>query len=91
MTCEGNNMIQNTFFFFIVTVLVVLPALALPTDPVTGDWDVTCHVAGFTVPGTMSFKLEGEVVTGTVDTEHTGHGTISNGSWKDGNKLYGEL
>ncbi len=77
-------MIHKIVFFFIVIALAALPALSLPADSITGDWDVTCRILGFTVPGNMTLKVQGEVVTGTVDTEHTGHGTISNGSWKDG-------
>jgi len=77
-------MIQKAIFFFILIALVALPGLSLPPENPTGDWDVTCHIEGFTVPGKMSLKVQGEAVTGTVDTEHTGHGTIANGSWKDG-------
>jgi len=42
--------------------------LAFPHDPVTGNWDATFHVEGFTITGKMAFKVEGETVTGTVDT-----------------------
>lgn len=77
-------MYKKAIFLTIIVALAALPGLSLPHDGVTGDWDVTCHVVGYTIPGKMSLKVEGEVVTGTVETEHTGHGTISNGSWKDG-------
>jgi len=53
-------------------------------DPISGDWDVTFVVQNMNVPGTMSFKLEGEVVSGSCYTEHTGPGTIRNGSWAGG-------
>lgn len=77
-------MFQKTIFVLIIAAIAALPVLSLASDPITGDWDVTCHIVGYTVPGKMSLKVEGEVVTGSVDTEHTGHGTISNGIWKDG-------
>ncbi|HEV7698596.1 MAG TPA: hypothetical protein VGO43_00055 [Pyrinomonadaceae bacterium] len=77
-------MIRKAFFVVVIAALAVLPVLSLSSDPVTGSWDATFHVVGFTITGGMSLKVEGEVVTGTVQTEHTGPGTISNGMWKDG-------
>lgn len=81
-------MIKNAIFFLIIGALVALPGLSLPHDGITGDWDVTCHIVGYTVPGTITFKVTGEVVTGTVETEHTGKGTISNGTLKDGKLIF---
>ena len=77
-------MIKKAIFLLVILALVALPAFSLPLHGVTGDWDVTCHIEGFTVPGKMTLKTAGEVVTGTVETEHTGHGTISNGTLKGG-------
>jgi hypothetical protein len=77
---------KKVVFVLVVTALMALPAISrpVPPDPVTGDWDVTCQIEGFTVPGTMSLKVEGDKVSGSVDTQHTGHGTIADGVWKDG-------
>lgn len=77
-------MFNKAIFILIIAALAALPALSIAPDPVSGNWDVTCHIVGYTVPGTMSFKVEGEKVTGTVETEHTGKGTIAGGVWKDG-------
>ena len=55
-------------------------------DPITGEWNVKFTLQGMTVPGTFKLKLEGDRVTGTVESQHTGAGTLSDGAWKD-NKL----
>jgi hypothetical protein len=41
-------------------------------------------VQGRTSPATFDFKLEGTKVTGTANSDHTGPGTIRDGSWADG-------
>ncbi|MDT7543528.1 MAG: hypothetical protein QOE33_3432 [Acidobacteriota bacterium] len=55
-------------------------------DPVSGDWDVTFEIQGMTVPANFKLKLDGDKVTGTAYSDHTGAGTLSKGSWVD-NKL----
>lgn len=55
-------------------------------DPITGEWDVTFHVQDTKAPATFKLKLDGEKVTGTAYSDHTGAGTLRDGSWKD-NKL----
>lgn len=56
------------------------------TDPISGEWDVTFHVHDSTTPGSFTLKLDGEKVTGTAESAHTGPGTVRDGSWND-NKL----
>src|SRR5882724_7852218 len=53
------------------------------TDPITGEWDVTFRVQDTKTPATFKLKLDGDKVTGTVYSEHTGAGTLRDGSWKD--------
>lgn len=53
-------------------------------DPVSGDWNLSFFAGGMEVPGTLTMKLEGTTVTGTVETEHTGKGTLVNGTFADG-------
>jgi hypothetical protein len=53
-------------------------------DPISGDWDVSFKVAGSVTPATFKLKLDGEKVTGTANSDHTGPGTIRDGSWIDG-------
>jgi hypothetical protein len=55
-------------------------------DPISGEWEVTFTLQGTTVPGTFRLKLDGHKVTGTAESEHTGAGTLSKGSWGD-NKI----
>jgi hypothetical protein len=52
-------------------------------DPVSGDWDVTFEIQGMTVPANFKLKLDGDKVTGTAYSDHTGEGTVSKGSWVD--------
>ena len=52
-------------------------------DPITGEWDVTFHVQASKTPATFKLKLDGNNITGSVYSEHTGPGTLRDGSWKD--------
>ena len=56
------------------------------SDPISGDWDVTFHVHNTTTPATFKLKLEGNKVTGTAYSDHTGPGKVRDGSWVN-NKL----
>lgn len=62
------------------------PAAQAKEDAISGDWNISFQVQGMEVGGTMTLKLEGAAVTGKVETEHTGPGTLRNGSFSD-NKL----
>jgi len=53
------------------------------SDPISGEWDVTFHVQNTKTPATFKLKLDGDKVSGTVYSEHTGPGTLRAGSWKD--------
>jgi hypothetical protein len=53
---------------------------------VKGDWDATFTIAGQSVDGTISLDVDGKTLTGTVFTEHTGKGTVTDGTFDD-NKL----
>jgi hypothetical protein len=55
---------------------------------INGPWTVTFTIQGQTVSGQMSFQTEGEKLGGSVETEHTGHGTLNGGAWSH-NKLSG--
>jgi hypothetical protein len=50
----------------------------------TGKWIVHFTVENQTVSGKMSLQLEGEKVTGSIETAHTGPGTFQDGKWIDG-------
>ena len=53
-------------------------------DPIFGEWNVSFFVHGQTTPATFNLKLEGNKIIGTADSEHTGPGTIRDGSWDNG-------
>jgi len=52
-------------------------------DPISGDWDVSFFVHNTTTPAIFKLKLDGDKVTGTAESAHTGPGTLSKGSWSD--------
>ncbi len=54
-------------------------------DPISGEWNASFIVPGHgTTPATFTFRLEGEKVSGTAYSEHTGAGTVRDGKWVDG-------
>jgi hypothetical protein len=54
------------------------------SDPISGAWDVAFFVNGKAHPSTFDLKLEGAKVTGTAFSDHTGPGTVRDGSWSEG-------
>jgi hypothetical protein len=54
------------------------------SDPISGKWDVTFLVNGHTTPATFDLKLDGTKVTGTANSDHTGLGTVRDGTWDKG-------
>ena len=52
-------------------------------DPISGEWEVMFELQGTKVPGVFKLKLDGDKVTGTAESEHTGPGTLSKGAWAD--------
>ena len=73
---------------FVATIILALSAslalAAVNSDPVSGNWNITFKMGEHTGDGTMSLKLDGDKVTGTVETAHTGPGTLSDSTYKDG-------
>lgn len=53
-------------------------------DLISGDWDALFKVGEHTSAATFNFKLDGDKVTGTAESAHTGLGTIRDGSWVNG-------
>lgn len=52
-------------------------------DPISGEWEGLFEIGGGSATVTFKLKLDGDKVTGTVGSAHTGPGTISKGSWAD--------
>jgi hypothetical protein len=85
----------KTVVSLVVCLLLVGTFLAVSTassrekndaDPLSGEWEVSFYVQGKTYPATFNLKLDGNKVTGTAYSEHTGAGTLRDGSWAE-NKL----
>jgi hypothetical protein len=53
------------------------------SDAVSGDWNIFLKIGGGSATGTLTLKLDGDKVTGTVESQHTGPGTLSKGSYVD--------
>ncbi len=53
-------------------------------DLISGDWDALFKVGEHTSPASFKLKLDGDKVTGTAESAHTGPGTVRDGSWVDG-------
>lgn len=50
-------------------------------DVISGDWSALFEVEGNRVPVKFKFKLNGQQLTGTADSDHTGPGTLTNGTF----------
>lgn len=75
---------------FAMITIFALTALATPLagskhfDSISGEWKVTFSIQGHTADGVMKLTVKGDVVTGTIESEHTGPGTLTKGKWADG-------
>ena len=73
--------------FALISAVLCSTALALSQgsdqteNSINGKWVVSFTIQGQTVTGEMAFQAQGEKLTGTVETQHTGHGTIQDGKW----------
>ena len=59
-------------------------SFAAQSADISGEWSGSFELEGVIVQGTLSLKLDGERVTGNLDTEHTGKGALRNGRWVEG-------
>ena len=53
-------------------------------DLITGEWTVSFFVNGRSTPATFVLKLDGDKVTGTANSDHTGQGTVRDGKFEKG-------
>ncbi len=67
-----------------ILALVFVTGTIAAADPISGRWEGKFDAMGQIVPFTMTLKVDGDKVTGTLDSEHTGHGQSKDGVWKDG-------
>lgn len=54
------------------------------TDSVKGEWTGVFSIGGHAADVTMKFDVHGSKVTGTINSEHTGPGTVTDGKWENG-------
>jgi hypothetical protein len=52
-----------------------------PSGSIAGEWNISFAVQGQTVSGKMVLGVEGETLTGTVETQHTGPGKLQDGKF----------
>jgi hypothetical protein len=78
------------FFGLVLIIFAMVGSSGFAADPIqtpdliSGDWEVSFKVGERTSPASFKLKLDGDKVTGTAESAHTGPGTIRDGSWIDG-------
>ena len=73
--------IVPTFVLILATSMAVAQHSSQPSGSIAGEWQITFMVQGQTVPGTLVLAAEGEKLTGTVETQHTGPGKLQDGKF----------
>jgi len=78
-------MLKAVLSFATLILVISFAALASPSTSgnIRGDWDATFTIANQSVDGTISLNVNGKTLTGTVFTEHTGKGTVTDGTFDD--------
>src|SRR5258706_2002351 len=81
-----NMLVKNFALIVILGVLAFATAapIAAATDSIKGVWAGVFLIAGHTANATMKFDVDGKKVTGTMNSEHTGPGTVTEGKWENG-------
>ena len=64
-------------------VLFGQPNAPAVNDSVTGDWTIRFQAGKQSVSGNLHLEAAGEQLTGTIETAHTGPGTIRDGKWNN--------
>jgi hypothetical protein len=59
------------------------PQTPVAAEPIAGDWTIHFHAGHQTASGDLHLQTDGEQLTGTVATAHTGPGTVQNGKWSN--------
>ena len=80
-------MLQITFRYAAIILLLSYSASAFfSAGSVKGEWAAVFSIAGHTAEATLTFDVSGTKLTGTMSSEHTGPGTVADGTF-DNNKL----
>ena len=73
--------IVPAFIMVVATSMAVAQPGSQPSGSIAGEWNITFMVQGQSVPGTLVLAAEGEKLTGTVETQHTGPGKLQDGKF----------
>lgn len=74
--------IIGTVFFNQTSMMSKTAAMSSAHDSISGEWQASLEAFGTITVVKMNLKVENNRVTGTVESAHTGAGTISKGSWQ---------
>jgi hypothetical protein len=87
---------SRMIWFFAVAALIASVSVVLAgssqlnvpryDDSISGKWEGVFSVQNTSTPFTLELQVNGDKVTGTVESGHTGPGKVTKGSWVD-NKL----
>jgi hypothetical protein len=69
------------FVLMLATSIALAQHGSQASGSIAGEWHITFMVQGHTVPGTLVLAAEGEKLTGTVETQHTGPGKLQDGKF----------
>ena len=69
------------FALLLATSMAVAQQGSQPSGSIAGEWHITFMVQGQTVPGSLVLAADGEKLTGTVETQHTGPGKLQDGKF----------
>ena len=76
-----------TMLMAVTLAVLLLTTAALPdskgakSSSIAGEWHAVFHIVGNSTPFEFTFKVSGTTVSGTVQSGHTGPGTIQDGTW----------
>ena len=59
------------------------PATPTAEQSITGDWVIHFQAGRQSVPGSLQLQANSDRLAGTIETSHTGPGTIENGKWSN--------
>jgi len=72
-------MLKPTLGVAIVLFALSATALSFFSDDLKGEWNGLFLIAGHNAEATIKFDVKDDKLTGTVYTEHTGLGTVTDG------------
>ena len=71
----------GTILGALFTCLLLHASTPQVSDPISGDWEMILHVKDAKTAASLTLKLDGNRVTGVFASDHTGPGTLRDGSW----------